>query len=376
MHYDERRAATLTASYQIGVDNRTVPLAVRFLTSVVPKASSELRRLRRRAETIAAPDIRREALSSLKLKAFHVHGACVFATFLEPMAARAFVKLVAVFETAVDYLDNLCDRIGAQDEADFRALHESLVDAVTPGAPLRSYFRRRTMDDSGYLNALVTQSQAGFADLPAYAAAQPHVVDITRRYCDLQALKHLTPGERERRCEAAFGDVARNLRWWEGAAASGSTMATFALAHAAASTSLEQRRAQAIYSTYFPYFTALHILLDYFVDQKEDRAHGELNFVACYPDAETAREGMTRIAAVAAAKAARLDDAEVHLFALRAMCGYYCTRPATRAGHSRDTATAIMQAVGIEVDPQTGVPRIGDRRVQPLLKLYARMARG
>jgi tetraprenyl-beta-curcumene synthase len=374
-NYDKRRAATLSASYPIQVDNRSVPLAVRFLTSVVPKASSELRRLRRRAQAIAEPDIRREALSSLRLKAFHVHGACVFATFLEPAAVRTFVRLAAAFETAVDYLDNLCDRIGAQDETDFRALHEALLDAVTPAAPPRPYFRHRPVDDSGYLVALVKQSQAGFAQLPGYAAARPHVIEITRRYCELQALKHLEPGQRERRCEAAFRDVAPDLSWWEGAAASGSTMATFALAHAAMSTSLDHRRAEAIFSAYFPYFTALHILLDYFVDQEEDREHGELNFFACYPDEAAARSGIARVAAVAVSQVARLDDADVHLFALRAMCGYYCTRPAARAGRSREAATAIMQTVGIEVDRKTGLPRIGDRRMQPLLDLYARMTR-
>lgn len=352
-----------------------MPLVVRFLTSVVPKASSELRRLRRRAEAIAQADIRREALSSLRHKAFHVHGACVFATFLDPPAARTFVRLVAAFETAVDYLDNLCDRIGAQDEADFRALHEALLDAVTPGAALRPYFRHRPLDDSGYLAGLVSLSQSTFALLPGYAAALPHVIEVTRQYCELQALKHLKRGERERRCQAAFGEVAPDLAWWEGAAASGSTMATFALAYGAMSSSMDRRRAEAIFAAYFPYYTALHILLDYFVDQEEDREHGELNFVACYPSAEATQAGITRIAGAATTGVARLDDSEVHLFGLRAMCGFYCTRPTVRAPQSREAATAIMQTVGIEVDSKTGVPRIGDRRMQPLLDLYARMAR-
>ena len=34
---------------------------------------------------------------------------------------------------------------------------------------------------------------------------------------------------------------------------------------------------------YFPGVSAIHILLDYFIDQAEDREHGELNFMACYP---------------------------------------------------------------------------------------------
>jgi len=374
-NYDARRAATLSASYPGIVNDRTLPLALRFLTSVVPKAVAELARLRRRAGAIADPVIRREALSSLRLKAFHVHGGCVYATFMKAAAARGFVKLVAVYETAVDYLDNLCDRIGFQNESDFRALHEALIDAVTPGAQLRPYFRHRTLDDSGYLAVLVSQSQAAFAALPGFAAAQPYIAEVTRRYCELQALKHLARGERERRCACQFHAVAPDLRWWEGAAASGSTMATFALAHGARDPAFSGASAKAVYGAYFPYFTALHILLDYFVDQEEDRKHGELNFVACYPDVHDAARSMTHIAEAARARVLHLPDSEIHMFALRAMCGYYCTRSAARTPQTRDISNTVMRTVGIELDPKTGVPRIGDRRLQPLLKLYARMAR-
>lgn len=345
-----------------GVDSRTVALALRFLTTVVPRASAELRRLRTRATSIPDPDLRREALSSIRRKAFHVHGGCIFATFLGPKDAQRYVALVAAFETAVDYLDNLCDRIGTADEADFRALHEALVDAVTPGAPLRDYFRGRFADDSGYLAQLVSESQAGFASLPSFGVVRAGILDVTTRYCELQSLKHLKPGEREARCAAAFSTVAPDLHWWEGAAASGSTMATFALVHAATQPALRDARGREVFAAYFPYFTALHILLDYFVDQAEDRAHGELNFVACYPDEAAAHAGIARIAHIAMERVAALEQPEAYLFALRAMCGYYCTRP-TLSKSARAAALDIMHEAGVDVDPH------------PLLKLYARMAR-
>lgn len=352
----------MSASYGNRVDSSTVALAVRFLSTVVPKASAQLRRWRTRAGKIPDPSVRHEALDSLRRKAFHVHGGCVYATFLPVRPAAHFIQLAAAFETAVDYLDNLCDRIGAQDEADFRALHESLIDAVTPGAPLRAYFRHRRTGDGGYLDELVMMSQAGFGALPSFDAVRAGIVDVTRRYCELQALKHLAPGERERRCETAFNSVAPDLRWWEGAAASGSTMTTFALVRAASSPGLAASRATDVFAAYFPYFTALHILLDYFVDQAEDLAHGELNFVACYPDADAAHAGIRRIAHAAMQRAAALPDAEVHLFALRAMCGYYCTRP-TLSKPARRAALELMHDAGVDLDPH------------PLLKLYTRMAR-
>ena len=357
------------------MEDRTAALAIRFLTGVVPRAAGELRRVAARAKRIDDRATAREALSSLRRKAFHVHGGCIFATFLTPRPATAYIKLVVAFETAVDYLDNLCDRMGASDEADFRALHESLTDAISPGAPVRDYFRRRPAGDSGYLVSLVRASQAGFAALPSYAAVRPHISDVTHRYCELQALKHLEPGERERRCEAQFGRVAPGLSWWEGAASSGSTMATFALAFAATDRRLDADRTRRVFEAYFPYFTALHILLDYFVDQQEDRDHAELNFVACYPSQDAASSGIARIARIAKERLAELDDADVHRFVLRAMCGYYCTRPSVRTPHVRPTSIAIMQAAGLEIDSKTGLPTVGDRRVGPLLDLYARMSR-
>jgi tetraprenyl-beta-curcumene synthase len=357
------------------VTDQTAALALRFLTTVVPKAAAELRRLNKRARAIPDPAIRREALSSLRRKAFHVHGGCVFATFLEPAAAASFVELVATYETAVDYLDNLCDRIGTADEADFRALHESLLDAITPGAPLREYFRHRAGDDGGYLAELVIRSQASFAALPSYDAVRASIKGVTERYCELQALKHLAPGERERRCEAAFSSVAPDLTWWEAAAGCGSTMATFALTYAAATPSITATRVQAIFDAYFPYFTALHILLDYLVDQEEDRAHGELNFVACYPNADAARAGIVRTTRQTVERVASLEDADVHRFALRAMCGYYCTRPSLANPAGRTITREIFNAAGIEADERTGLPRLGDQRLQPLLELYARMSR-
>ena len=195
-----------------------------------------------------------------------------------------------------------------------------------------------------------------------YRAVAARSSEAAYFYRDLQSLKHLKPGEREARCAAAFSTVAPDLHWWEGAAASGSTMTTFALVHAAMEPSLVDSRARDVYAAYFPYFTGLHILLDYFVDQAEDRAHGELNFVACYPDPDAAHAGIARIARIAMQRVAALQHPEPYLFALRAMCGYYCTRPSLSKS-ARTAALDIMREAGVDVDPH------------PLLKLYARMAR-
>ncbi len=355
------------------VDQQLIHSVRRFLLAVVPEAAANLKRLARRARRIEDAQMRHEALSSIALKDFHVHGGCILATFLPKAAARHYVELVATFETAVDYLDNLCDRMGSIDEVDFRALHESLLDAIRPDAPLRNYFRYRAADDGGYLRELVARSQRLFAQLPAYQMIAASVEEVTARYCELQSIKHLPAGEREKRCRATFGAIDSGMSWWEGAAACGSTMPTFALAFGAIR-SCDAARARELYDAYFPWISCFHILLDYFIDQEEDRAHGELNFVASYGDRQSAREGIQRVAVQSLARARATSDSEHHEFAVRAMCGFYCTRKRVADQGLGADAAAIAAAVNIDLGEMPWRPS-GNSVLGPLLSLYQRMIR-
>jgi tetraprenyl-beta-curcumene synthase len=330
------------------MDRAFVSAMRRYLISVLPHARAQLRHLHRLAGRIPDAGLRRQALASLRDKDFHVYGGCILATFLPARQARAYIELVAAFETAVDYLDNLCDRAGEFGEADYRALHESLEDAVAPRASPRDYFRRRSGDDGGYLNQLVLRSQRLFRRLPAFAAVQPWMADVTRRYCELQALKHLKPEVRERRCREAFGGICPDLQWWEAAAACGSTLPTFALVFAAMK-DCSTEQAMHVYRTYFPLISGLHILLDYFIDQAEDQTHNELNFVACYGGRNYARAGLERMAARALGAARQASEPQPHVFAVQAMCGFYCTRPAVAAQGLREDAAAIASAAGLDL---------------------------
>jgi tetraprenyl-beta-curcumene synthase len=345
----------------------------RFLIFVVPLAAARLASLRGRARRISNPRLRRQALTSIDAKDFHVHGGCILATFLPKREARHFVELVATFETAVDYLDNLCDRAGSEDERDFRALHEALADAVNPGAPLRPYFRHRGEDDGGYLNELVVRSQTLLQGIPSYSVSQPYVREVTARYCELQALKHLAPGARELRCEETFKRIAPEMSWWEGAAACGSTLPTFALVFGALQ-GCDAARARGLYTGYFPWISGFHILLDYFIDQAEDKEHGELNFVSCYEDASAARDGIIRIASRALDSASETADPKHHIFAIRAMCGFYCTR--VEVDHQRLGADAAAIASAAGVDLSGAAFRNGrSRALGSLLALYRKMIR-
>ena len=72
------------------------------------------------------------------------------------------------------------------------------------------------------------------------------------------------------------------MEWYEFSACSGSTLGIFCLVSYAMSSQFEREDVENIRNGYFPYIQGLHILLDYFIDQEEDKVGGDLNFCFYY----------------------------------------------------------------------------------------------
>jgi tetraprenyl-beta-curcumene synthase len=303
----------------------------RFLRVVIPLAATELDAIHARAQAIPDPALREQALASIATKGYHVEGGAIHATFLAHAAARRHVAIVAPLETIYDYLDNLCDRLPGVSQRAFATLHEALLDALDDRRTPAEYYRDGPYaDDGGYLRGLVDAVRNGLRALPHYEAVRERLVEVGRFYAELQVLKHGPPGARERACDEWY---ARNrarfpdLAWWEFAAACGSSLPVFALIELAGRRRLTQAEIEATHRAYFPGVSALHILLDYFIDQAEDAAHGELNFVACYPSRDEAVRGLRRLVTAALARVRSLAGAARHRFLLNAMCVFYLTHP-------------------------------------------------
>jgi tetraprenyl-beta-curcumene synthase len=303
----------------------------RFLTRVVPRAGRALARIRARAATIPDPVLREQALASIDLKAYHVLGGAILATFLRGETAQRYIAIVAALETIYDYLDNLCDRIPNVSREAYAALHGALLDALDDRRPLQDWYRAGPPgDDGGYLRSLVGDVRAGLRALPSYDAVREQLVEVGSYYAELQVLKHGPSGVRERECSAWY---ARNserfpgLAWWEFAAACGSSLPAFALIELAGREQLDPAEADATLSAYFPGISAIHILLDYFIDQAEDREHDELNFVACYPSRAAAVDALGNLVRGSLARVRTLAGARRHRFLVQAMCVFYLTHP-------------------------------------------------
>jgi tetraprenyl-beta-curcumene synthase len=316
----------------------------------VPKASRRLAALRVQAAEIPDPKLRAQALASIDEKAYHVQGGSILATFLDRAEAERFVAIVVPLETIYDYLDNLCDRLGGVPPAAFATLHEALPDALDPDGPARDYYRDGpALDDGGYLRGLVEAVREGLRRLPNYGAVADRTREAAAFYSDLQSFKHLDGNERETRCQSWYEQHRErfpDLYWWEFAAACGSSLPVFAMLFLASRPELRPRDVATTFAAYFPSVSAVHILLDYFIDQAEDREHRELNFVACYATLGEAVERVRGLVADAALRVKTLADAEGHSFLLNAMCLFYLTHPKVFAQRLDGESAALLGALG------------------------------
>lgn len=308
------------------VPTNFISLTTKMILKVQPVTHSCLREWRERARRIPDPELRRQALASIETKTFHCEGGSLYG-LLAGLQYKDAIQFIVAYQTISDYLDNLCDRSTSQDPDDFRALHESMLHALTPGAPLAAYYRfRREQDDGGYLGELVQVCQAVLDRLPNYPFGAEALRELAGLYVDLQVHKHVRKDERVPRLQAWFTRHEKNLpsmAWYEFAACTGSTLGIFCLVsqlfHPATGDDLVDR----IKNAYFPWVQGLHILLDYLIDQEEDRTGLDLNFCSYYETSEHLSSRLSHFYSEAQASVASLPDAGFHRLITRGLLSIY-----------------------------------------------------
>ena len=269
----------------------------------------------------------------------------------------------------------------AQAYSTYLRLHEAMLCAVDPERPVADYYslylrecpgsgtaRAASHVDGGYLDRLVEASRLTLRDLPGYGAVKPFVSHLVTLYSELQAGKHLSPEARDRVMEGWFATrylaqptwpsqpsptwlsqppatwLGRDLHWWEFGAATGSTLAMFALLCASSDSSFDQSAARSLAATYFPSICALHILLDYYIDQAEDVAGGDLNFVAHYSSKAEAVDSLEGFVRWSSSAAASTRDSGLHRAVVRGLLAMYLSDPKVEAQGMREQALRLARA--------------------------------
>jgi tetraprenyl-beta-curcumene synthase len=300
-------------------------LLLQARTVILPGVGRALAGWRARAAAIPSPELRLQALDSIQHKAFHCEGGALLAG-----RERQLLPLIVAYQTLADYLDNLCDRSSCRDPQVFDDLHRSMTDAVAAGRPAADgdYYARwpAAGSDGGYLPALVATCQGALGSLPHHQPLAETALRLAALYRGLQVKKHGPRDRRERDVRAwceELAPLAPELRWYERAAATGSTLALFHLFGVAARPAFDQAAADGVLSCYFRWICPLHILLDYLVDGEEDEQGGDLNFVSCYRDQDDALARLSFLIAGARAAAAKLPEGPFHAMIVDGLLGLY-----------------------------------------------------
>lgn len=297
---------------------------------ILPEVKTQLIHWNNFAVNIPDHELRSQALASLLHKKFHCQGGAVYAA-ADSNYRQLLIPLIVAFQTISDYLDNLCDRSTSMNPEDFRRLHQSMLDAATPGAPLHQYYEfHPESEDGGYLESLVRTCQSCIVLLPSHASVQEQVLKWVELYCDLQVYKHISHDLREQtllQWWAKHEKLYPELLWNEFAAATGSTLGVFHLWLAAAKEQLSVEEAAFISDSYFPHICGLHILLDYLIDQEEDRVEGDLNFCNYYIDRDTAANRIGAIVLKARADVADLPHSSFHRMIIEGLLALYLSDP-------------------------------------------------
>ncbi|NLC51358.1 MAG: tetraprenyl-beta-curcumene synthase family protein [Firmicutes bacterium] len=309
-----------------------LPLTLKMIKFVLPAVEKELHHWRKKLDHCPQELLQELALASIEKKRFHAQGGAVFSLYQTVYKKKInLIPPIVALQTISDYLDNLCDRAGCQDGDAFRQLHNAFLDALDPQRPTSSYYSSFPYEhDGGYLAALVQCCRRNLTSLPSYSQLVKKISTLAQLYVDLQVYKHITPLKRKKLLIKWFrtnGQNQQTLAWWEFAAASGSTLGIFMLFALAAAGETSSYSVEKHISVYFPWICGLHILLDYLIDQEEDRRTGDLNFVSFYPHLKQCASRLRYFLQQSLAGAASLPHPHFHLMIVKGLLALYLSDP-------------------------------------------------
>jgi tetraprenyl-beta-curcumene synthase len=339
-----------------------VRAAPSYWGSVYPRVRREIAYQRRRAAAIPDPALRRIALGVLSSKRANIDGAAAFAAFVPRARRGAAIRAQVAFQALYDYLDVLTEQPHADPVRNSRQVHGALTAALDPGAQGGGYRAHRAAnEDGGYLQGTVERCQAALSALPGYAAVQPSAARLGAHIVEYQSFNVTdAAGPREALAQWAGERKPRDadLRWWETAAAAGSSLGLFALIAMAAQARLSADEALAVENAYFPWVGALHSLLDSLIDLDEDRENGQPALIEHYGSAAGAAIGLRRLAEESRRRVAALPHADRHVLVLAGMAAIYLAEPRAGSSHARAARDAVLDALGAQAAATMAVMRL------------------
>lgn len=322
--------------------------ACSYWLTVFPRVCVHVARWRRMARRIPDPELRRLALAALE-KRGNIEGAAAFAAFAPARRRARVTTATSAFQAAYNLLDMLGEQPSPDPIRDGRRLHEALVYALDPhAAPLDWYEHHPQREDGGYLSHLVEQCRTAFASLPSHTLVGSHARAGAARIVAFQSLNLSESQGDHTGLERWASDATppgTELRWWETAAAAGSSLGVHALIAAAAQTRLWTHEVAALDRAYFPWIGGLHSLLDNLIDKREDEAAGHRSLVEYYGP-QRAAQRMSWLAERAERAARELPHGRRHSVILAAMIANYLSTPEAQSAQLAPVSEAVLATTG------------------------------
>ncbi len=326
-----------------------VDAALRYWLTVFPRATRGVDHWQNRAAQIPDPVLRRLAVDSLRERS-NIEGAAAFAAFAPRARRPAVVRALVAFQAAYNYADLLSEQPHEDAITNGRRLHQALLLALDPKAPLLDYYAYHPQrDDGGYFQEMVDACRVALGTLPSFSVIARSALIAAERIVTFQSLNvGKTQGD-----HVALALWAREqtpsgseLHWWETAAAAGSSLGVHVLIAAAAEPELQPADVAALDHAYFPWIGALHSLLDNIVDRQEDVRTHQPSLIGYYASPAQAVARLHLLAVQAVGRARALPHGRRHLIILAAMAGNYLSNPQANASDVRDVAHSVLDAIG------------------------------
>ncbi|WP_347862522.1 tetraprenyl-beta-curcumene synthase family protein [Salimicrobium sp. PL1-032A] len=297
------------------VPSQPVSLMYQGYRYIFPEVFRQLDEWKERAERIPDDELRSQALDSIDQKAFHCEGGGLF-SLVSGASWKETITFIVAYQTICDYLDNLCDQSESLDPRDFESLHYALSDAVHPENQHRDYYYyREEKQDGGYLENLVSTCQNVVKQFPFYETVKQDVAELSALYAEFQVHKHVAEEERIPRLRKWHEDnesMVPDMEWYEFSACTASTMGVYTLIAYCAGDRVNAELVRRVRRCYFPYMQGMHILLDYYIDQAEDAADGEMNFCTYYTSNEALKQRIGEFMDEADELIEEMPDASFH----------------------------------------------------------------
>lgn len=301
------------------------------------------------ASTIPSAPLRADALSAITAKRGHIDGAALF-SILPRSRNPSLLRLLVAYEIIWDFLDSVNERSADAGLTNGLQLHRALLDALDPARPISDYYLHAPwQDDGGYLCALVTACRENCVRLPCYGQVHGLVMREARRG-QVCAINHDTdPRRRDAALEAWAATEFPNGHeawWFELTAAASTDLTLFALLALATDPIYSSERVGRTVDGYFPWASALAALLDSYVDQVEDTAHGDHSYVAHYGSPELAAERMCMFVRRCLAEASSLQRGTRHALIVASMFALYLSKSSALTPATYPTTKKLVSAGG------------------------------